>query len=187
MPSFGGLVLAVRGGESRKEFGFAIGYSPRQVEEVEKGGSEGSPDFALAVAKYRNRSDITLNYCRKQCPIGNVYSHEVLNNIDTHPMAIVAKLEEEIEEATREIGDLKKLVINKKSREDFTPAELVKLENTIQELIHVDHVLEILLHEFGTWVDIAQQIKLHRSKCYEKGYIMTKRNATPAGKQNVAR
>lgn len=184
MSTFSETVRSARGEISREMFGRMINYSPSIIEKVEKGAGA-SPEFALSIKKATKKRYVIKAYCRECCAIGRETAHEVLNNIDTHPMAIVTKLEEEVIEIVPLMKGLKTLLLNKKGREDFSPAELERLENKIQELLHVDHVIDILLENLNDWVDITKQIQIHRSRCFEKRYIVTKEKTPTSLPANV--
>jgi hypothetical protein len=78
------------------------------------------------------------------------------------------KIREETIEAMDAINLLKRICINKKSREDFTPTEWKSFKFAFQNLLDVEHNLEMLKLALAEWVDIPEEIHIHNDKCYRK-------------------
>ena len=103
-----------------------------------------TPDDAYDIACALDCPTLTTVYCRHGCIIGKKYGYEVLNNVDLNPTAILAKYQQEEEEAHEAFKQMLKLVLNKNSRADCTEQELKDLWTNAHELLDLEHVIETL-------------------------------------------
>lgn len=107
-------------GISRDEAAFRLHVGTRTLAYYEAGERLPAPDVVLEMCRQYNQPDMTLRYCRECCPIGQVYSYEILSNIDTSLTAVLIKLISELKEAVSAIDHLMELAVNKHSKADFS-------------------------------------------------------------------
>lgn len=133
-----------------------------------------TPMFALRFSKATSHPEITYIYCREECPIGQAYCYEYLDQVCMDPVSALAKLGEEHREFDKVYNRLLSLAINKRSVEDFTKEEWRQFEDDLQEMFDLEHNIEMLKIAFEKWIDISPMIARHNQKCIERRY------ATPA-------
>ncbi|NLT94835.1 MAG: helix-turn-helix transcriptional regulator [Clostridia bacterium] len=168
-------------GLSRDEAAFRLFLGTRTLAYYEAGKRTPGPDVVMKMAHVYNRPDLTVRYCRMSCPIGQAYSYEMLNNIDMSLPAVILKLISELREAMDAASVLLELIVNKRSKDDFTSEEWERFLDTVHEFIDVEHNVEILKLALETLTEDALIPKLvarHNQKCRERGYI--KKEKAPA-------
>ena len=81
--------------------------------------NEKNPDayYVSMMAKIYDKPELTLFYCKNNCPIGRDFSYELLDNIDLNITTILSKLNIEMKEAQGVMNDLISQLI---SRSEFT-------------------------------------------------------------------
>ncbi len=102
----------------------------------------------------------------------NVMPIPWFDRIDRHPMAVVSKLHEEIQEGADAAIDKVTLLVNKQDREDFTTEEWTTFEDLMQQIIDV-YVAALILfvmanERFGwdPWAAAERAYKKYRGKRY---------------------
>jgi hypothetical protein len=125
---------------------------------------------------------LTAAYCRYECPIGQKYSYEVLNNVDLSPVAILTKFIDEKQEVDALLNELMVTVLNKNGESDLNLEEKAKLEKATLELLDLEHVIETLKLQLWRFLNIGKLIKKHNEKCKNKGYVDTKKDALSGAK-----
>lgn len=161
-------------GLSRDEAAFRLHIGTRTLAYYEALERMPSPDIVLNMSKEYKRPDLTIKYC-KECPIGDVYSYEYLNNIDNSIPAVTMKLISELKEAVVAIDTILEISVNKRCKNDFTEKEWMQFGRAIHELLDVEHNIEILklvLEDLTPEVDlIPKLVKEHNRKCWDRGYV----------------
>lgn len=170
---FGRTLQEMRGRMSRERAGREILVSPRTIEAWETRGIDPGPEAVVRMARVYGRPDLRPLYCRKECPIGQTYHYEFLNNINDDLMTVLVRLLKEHTEAGIAINQLMQLAVNKNGREDFSDAELADFEKAYQELLDVDHAIEVLKRVLDQRVlDLDEQVRKHNDKCFRNGYVV---------------
>lgn len=161
-------------GLSIEEASFLLHIAPRTLCKYEAGETLPSQEVALAMGKVYGSPALTMLYCRRECAIGAAYSYEYLNNVDRTPQNILLKLHQVHREAGEAIGRMLVTIINKQQGSDFSESERHSFEQGLQELLDLEHTIEMLKMELGErqWCDIPQLISEHNSKCYRQGYVV---------------
>ncbi|MHB1418873.1 MAG: helix-turn-helix domain-containing protein [Bacillota bacterium] len=159
---------------SRVELGRRTGYSPRTIESIERGEQQPTPEGTLAISKELEIPWLTQLYCRQHCAIGHAYSYDVLVGVNLDPPSVLMKLISEMEEARQVMMRLQELLVNKNSREDFSATEWVEFSKCIQQLLDVEHNIEVLKITLGYWFDVSEMVRTHNVKCQQKGYTNEK-------------
>ena len=156
------------------EAAFRLHVGTRTLTYYESQEREPGPGIVLGMSRVYRQPSLTVKYCKEHCPIGQAYSYEILNNIDMSVPAVILKLISELREAAVAIEYLTENTVNKRSRADFTDDEWHKFMDAMQELIDVEHNIEILkiaiegLTEETTL--IAELTARHNEKCRNRGY-----------------
>jgi len=157
-----------------------INVSTRALAYYEAKQRAPGPDVVLRMSQEYRRPDLTVRYCR-ECPIGTVYTYELLDNIDMSLPAVIMKLIAELREAMSAADALLDLVVNKRSKNDFSSEEWQKFLKAVHEFIDVEHNIEILKIVLEGLTEeknlIPKLVSRHNQKCRERGYIKEK---TPA-------
>lgn len=143
----------------------------RTLINYESGSRIPGADVALRMADIYKAPDLTQQYCRKYCPIGQAFSYEILDNVNTDLPSIMMKLRSEMKEADNVLDEMQELGINKNSRGDFTDWEWKQLVKCIHEFMDVEHNIEILKIALGKWSDVSEIINQHNEKCIQRGYV----------------
>ncbi len=169
-------------GMSRDGAAYRLHVGTRTLAYYEAGERTPGPDVVLGMSREYRRPDMTLRYCRGRCPIGQVYSYDSLDNIDASLPAVILKLISELREAMEAADVLLELVVNKRSKADFTSEEWQRFMEAVSEFIDVEHNVEILklaLEGLTEEVDlIPELVARHNQKCCDRGYI--KKEKAPA-------
>jgi transcriptional regulator with XRE-family HTH domain len=165
---------------TRTELGRRIGLSPRTIEAYEAEKQIPPPDAVLAISKHLKVPWLTQKYCKQHCAIGQAYSYEVLTGVNLDPASIMLKLISEMAEAQAVLQRMLELVVNKNSREDFSPTEWSDFIKCLHEFLDVEHNIETLKIALGQWCDVSELIKQHNDKCWQKGYIKKEKAAVKA-------
>lgn len=144
---------------------------PRTIWSTE---NEKNPDpfMIVRLSEIYNKPNLTQHYCKEICPIGREYSYEILDNVKTDITTIIAKLKQEMVEATDIIDDLLNASIN-----DEFKTDIESFKEHLHELLDVDHNIEVLKVHLHDQLDIKEIIKEHNDKCIERNY--TKKKNTP--------
>ncbi len=170
---FGALLRQFRGRMSRAEAGMQILVSPRTIEAWETRGIDPGPDAIVRMSKTYGRPELRPIYCRKVCPIGQTYHYEFLNNINDDLMTVLVRLLKEHTEAGIAVNRMMQLAVNKNGRDDFSDAELADFEKAYQELLDVDHAIDVLKRVLDQRIlDLDEQVRKHNDKCYRNGYVV---------------
>lgn len=162
-------------GLSQEEASFQLHIGLRSLCKYEAGEVVPGPDVALQMSRVYNKPNLTHNYCKHYCAIGQAYSYDILNNIDNSMPAIILKLVGEMKEACMVIDQLMEVSVNKGSKADFTDDQWDKFIAAIHELLDVEHNIEIFkiaiegLTEETTL--IAELTAQHNLKCRDHGYL----------------
>jgi len=136
--------------------------------------NEKNPDayYVSQMAKIYGKPELTQFYCKNNCPIGRDFSYELLDNVDLNITTILSKLNIEMKEAQGVMNDLISKSINhefENNMESFT--------DDLQELLDVEHNIEILKIKLHQWLDVKEITNIHNEKCIAKNY--TKKKNTP--------
>lgn len=141
--------------------------------------SSSTPKFALGLSKATNHPEITHIYCHEECPIGQAYSYIHLDAVNTDPISVLAKLQGELQELQDIYTYLFAVTVNKRSIKDFKEAEEKAFEDYIQELLDVEHNIQVFKIALARWVDITPFIQRHNQKCIDHGYVKKEKTALP--------
>lgn len=171
-------------GLSRDEAAFRLHIGTRTLAYYEAQERMPAPDVVLNMSREYKRPDLTVRYCR-ECPIGDAYSYEYLNNIDNSIPAVTLKLISELKEAAQAMDTILEISVNKHSKEDFTEKDWAQFVQAIHELLDVEHNIEILklvLEYLTPEVDlIPNLVKEHNYKCWDRGYVRKEKAPAFAG------
>lgn len=155
-----------------EEAAFALHIAPRTLCKYESGESQPPPEVALAMSRVYGVPRLTQVYCRQNCAIGQAYSYEVLNRVSLDLPSVMQKLIGELREAQDLLCRMLEITVNKKRREDFTPAEWAEFMIILQEFLDVEHNIETLKISLGAWCDVSELVAAHNQKCWQKGYVV---------------
>jgi len=155
------------------EAAFRLHIASRTLCKYEAGENTPGPDVVLGMSREYRRPDMIQRYCRENCAIGRSHGYEVLNAIDTNPSAVLMKLMNKIDDSHQDLKVLARVLVNKRSRDDFTDDEWAYLSEAAQKLFDIEHNIAILrtvffsLDQEGTAILVA----VHNQKCWDKGYV----------------
>jgi len=137
--------------------------------------NEKNPDayYVSMMAKIYDKPELTQFYCKNNCPIGRDFSYELLDNIDLNITTILSKLNIEMKEAQGVMNDLISQSINYEFENDME-----SFTNDLQELLDVEHNIEILKVKLHQWLDVKEITNIHNEKCIARNY--TKKKNTPS-------
>jgi|LGOV01.1.fsa_nt_gb transcriptional regulator with XRE-family HTH domain len=141
-----------------------MNYAPRTIWSYE---NEQNPD-AFTIIRFSEiyeEPELIKKYCKEICPIGQRYGYKILDNIDLNLTTILSKLRIEMEEATTVIDNLLSQSINLELEDNIE-----KFEKEFQEILDVDHNIEILKMRLHEWLNIEKEIQIHNNKCILKKY-----------------
>jgi len=158
-------------GLSLDEASFRVHIGRKSLCNYEKGKRIPPPDVVLNMSEVYGDPAMTLRYCR-ECPIGQKYSYEVLDNVNLDPATVVLKLVSEYREAGQVLDRLQELTVNKNRQEDFVEDEWQEYMKGIHELLDLEHNIEILKISISKWCDIGELIGEHNQKCRDKKYVV---------------
>lgn len=164
-------------GMTQIELAKKLHVSLRTYQDFESGQRQLNPAQALQLSRILHAPGLTMAFCRQSCAIGQEYGYNVLNNVDLSPMAVMTKFVDEAEEALAAVGKLKRLILNKKSFQDCSPAELAEIEASIGEIHDVIHNGKLALLALSKFVTDAQSSCRHHDKCLARGYHDTTKPA----------
>ena len=157
-----------------EEASFRLHIAPRTLCKYEAGDTVPSPEVVLAMSREYRQPELTLNYCRQNCAIGKAYGYEVLDAVDTNPVAVLAKLMGEIDEARGMLNRAMAITINKVHRNDFTDDEWDEFTDATLEFLDVEHNIEVLKLTMGRMCDVSELVERHNQKCRDNGYTKKK-------------
>lgn len=124
-----------------------------------------NPDIVMQMAEVYNAPEISNAYCKYYCPIGKAYSYQELNNINDDIPTVLIKLRSEMKEAHDIIDDLMDLSVNNEFENN-----LQEFQDYIQELLDVEHNIEILKIQLHHHINVRDMIDKHNQKCIDRGY-----------------
>lgn len=136
----------------------------------ERGIRDPSPSMVKELAKIYQEPFMTQRYCKYNCAIGQAYSYEILDSIDTNLSNIALKLLEEHRESHEVLEETLTLIVNKGTKKDFTKEEMNKLKFNIHELLDTEHTIEIFKIALNKFINMEDMIQEHNQKCIERGY-----------------
>lgn len=137
----------------------------------ERGVRDPSPGMVVELADIYKEPFLTQRYCKFNCAIGQAYSYDILDNIDTNLSSIALKLLEEHRESHELLEETLTLIVNKRKIEDFTTEEIRKLKFNVHELLDVEHTIEIFKIALNKFINMEEMIAEHNQKCKNHGYI----------------
>lgn len=164
-------------GISQEAAAFQLHIGHRTLCDYEKHKTVPPPDVVLGMSRVYDKPEMTQVYCRQYCAIGQAYSYEILNSINSDVSSVLIKLMTELDEAKEALMKMMQLAINKKSRDDFNPEELAELIKYLDQFMDVEHNFEVLKISVSSWLDISEVVKYHNNKCMQKGYIKKEKAA----------
>lgn len=153
------------------EAAYKLGFSERHLRHLEAGTRPVDAATVLRASEFYHAPHLTVRFCRYSCAIGAKYCFEPLNAVDTSPVAILAKYRDEKREVDAVIDDMLGAILNKRNGDEMTPAERAVFERAFQELLDVEHVIEVLQLAAVGFVDVPAAIKAHNDKCLASGYV----------------
>lgn len=174
----------IQAGIGLEEAALRLHVAPRTLSKYEAGHLSPPAEIVLKMACLYQAPILTLQHCRCQCSIGSAYSYEILHGINTDPTTVMLKLREELIEATEALNKMLVLVVNKNSRDDFTPAEWSVFEHGLQEQHDCAHTISVLQIAVAHWCDTTEQIAQHNLKCQQRGYTQ-KKTASKAARKTL--
>lgn len=148
--------------------------APRTLSAYEAGKIKPSPDMAVSMGEVYGAPQLTAQYCRQECAIGQRYCFDILNNVDLSPVAILTKFIDEKSEIDQMLSRLMTVVLNKRSGADFTEAEMADFKFAVLELLDLEHVIETLKLQIWRFCDVGELVREHNQKCVAQGYYKDK-------------
>lgn len=139
------------------------------------GEQQMTPDDAVMVADAVECPELTMLYCASKCEIGKRYCYPVLNNVNLDPVAILTKYRQEAKEFASVMDEMADLLLNKSGADDCTAEEIAHIERMAHEMLDVEHVIETMKKELWKYINVAELIKEHNSKCESKKYFDRKK------------
>lgn len=157
-------------GLSQSALGKLINASQSTVSDWEL-GKEVPPDMIAKIAEVTGSLDLRIEYmANRRLLLLNV---PYLNNVDHHPMTVLAALREEFEEALESIDHLEKLFKNKQSSEDFEDWEWNQVLDEVEQVVDPTSGLNVFLSTLSKSFNLdlkALSFKLTQ-KYFNKKYI----------------
>ncbi|SDL19490.1 helix-turn-helix domain-containing protein [Natronincola ferrireducens] len=167
-------------GKSRAKAAEELYISERTLAKIESGEVTPAPEIAERMNEVYEVRHLSMWYCKEECPIGQKYCYEILDNVDLSPMAIFAKYRQEAKEAHEALDQLTELMLNKKDKNDCSQTELDEIRRCGHELLDLEHVIETFKLRLWDFLDVQQLIYEHNEKCQERGYVKKENNRTAA-------
>lgn len=157
---------------SQKEIGLMVGVGQSAWSKYENGTKPIPDDVAIKAMEILKNPRLKIAYeSEKQ---SDLISMPFLNNVDENAVVILDAVIEEAEELIINARALKKIIRNKKCREDFTLSEwecLVKCEEQIADLIPALKLHFVVMAErFG--LDLNRISLILKAKFKRKKYIL---------------
>lgn len=150
----------------------------RTLAKIEHGEITPAPEVADRMNEVYGLHHLSMWYCKNECPIGQKYCYEILDNVDLSPMAIFAKYRQESNEAYEALDMLTNLLLNKKDKHNCSEDELNEIRRWGHELLDLEHVIETFKLRLWDFLDVKDLIKEHNEKCFKKGYVKKENNRT---------
>lgn len=161
-------------GLSIEEASFRLHVAPRTLCKYEAGDTSPSPEVILGMAREYTQPELTLHYCRQNCAIGKAYGYEVLDAVDTSPVAVLTKLMIELGEARAMLDRVMSLIVNKQTKKCFADDEWMEFKAAVLEFFDVEHNVEVLKLTLGRMCDVSELVEAHNQKCRDNGYVKEK-------------
>ncbi len=158
-------------GMTLREAGYRLGFSERHIRHLEAGTRPIDANTIVRAADLYDAPHLTVHFCRQACSIGRRYCYEPLTNIDDSPVAILTKYRDEKREADAVLDQMFSAILNKRDGDEMTDSERATFERAFQELLDVEHVIEVLQLAAVGFVDVPAAIKAHNQKCWDQGYV----------------
>jgi len=155
---------------TQERVGGVIDVDPRMIAFYESGERVPSPETILKMAQAYDRPEMTEQYCRSYCAIGQAEAYEVLDRIDRSLPTVIMKLDTKVPALVEALNHVKKLMINKKRRQDFSDFEWVEFMDTVQVFLDIEHNIKILRQELCHLTNREDFMNPHHQKCFDKGY-----------------
>ncbi len=174
-----------RQGLSTEEAAFRLHIATRTLVNYESHLRVPPPDVVMEMSREYLMPEMTQRYCRECCPIGQVYSYEVLTTIDMGLAAVMLKLRSELMEVKDVLNTLLDITVNKRTRSDFSDEEWDLYCRGLHELLDVEHNIEILKLSLGQMLGpdpVVALVAEHNQKCRDRGYIDRKKPPKAAQK-----
>ena len=155
-------------GKSLRALSAACGVSPSGLSKHERNGTCPDDVFDRA-ADFLARPLMRLNACT-DCRIGFFRGIPTLDQVDMHPMAVLNKLVEELDEGARRLRELR--LINKLDARDLSDAERRQLAVAADQVFDVlpaaAMYLAVLDQRFA--LDLGGVRERYRRKVFDRGY-----------------
>lgn len=147
------------------------GTDPKTTWNYLNGETPVTPEFVLRFAQATRHPEVISIFRQQEDPIGQRYDYVYLDNINTDPISVLAKLQSELKELQDIYTNLFALTINKRNIEDFTAEETGIFETYVQELLDVEHNIQVFKLSLARWTDIEPFVQRHNQKCIDRGYV----------------
>lgn len=153
------------------ELATRIGVSPSMLKKYEAGACPVPQDVVVSASRALKAPLIKKVYCHEHGLA--VVDTPILNHIDTHPVVVTAKLDEETCEFQEDLKRCRETLINKRGPEDLSAQDREFIGHTLAEYLDVCTggeiwVLEVCdLYDF----DLESEVQKHTDKCRRKGHI----------------
>jgi len=157
---------------SQKELGVLIGTTQSNISKYENGDRPIPDDLVIKTLKILKNPRLKIAYeVEKQSSIINI---PLLNNVDENEVVILDVLIEEAEEAIASANELKRLIRNRKSREEFSLSEwdrFMEYEEQIADLFPALKLHFVVMAErFG--LDLDRLSMRLNAKYKSKNYLL---------------
>lgn len=155
---------------SQQELAVIVGTTQSNMSKYELGEYPIPDDIAQRMIK--ELKSLRLKVAYKMEKQASIISMPLLNNVDENPTVLLDVLVEEAKEMIASALVLKKLIRNKKSRDQFTDSEwqqVLKCEEQIADLSPALDLHFVVMHEIFD-LDSNQLSLIIQEKCKSKNY-----------------
>ncbi len=159
-----------------------LAIAVREYQRLENGEKSITDEDADRVAAILDCDALRDVYCFEQCSIGKRRGLPVLNGINMFPVAVMLKLQQEVQDVTELLHPATMFLLNKKSRSDLSGDETRQLKEFAARSIRLTHCLMHVRLMLSGYMDMVPIIQEHRERCRAKGYI--NKNLPPVPKVN---
>lgn len=159
-------------GMSREAASMALFIGSTSLKDYEHGKTTPPPEVVMRMSQVYKKPEMTAKYCREECPIGQAYCFDILNNVDLSPVAILTKFMDEKAEIDGLLLKLMGIVLNKTCADDFTAEEMAEFKAAVLELLDLEHVIETLKLQVWRFCDVGELVREHNEKCQAQRYYV---------------
>ena len=163
-------------GMSQTDFGRLTGYSKSAISDMERKKADIPEIVIKKTAKRLGSWRLAIEKCQ-ECST-NIFCAPYLDGANDNHIAVLAKLQEELEEATEAIQNIFDMnLINKKKRDDLTEQEMDMLEDYFDQIYDVGPAIQFAILRFAELFELdPERIRLRNEKKLHGNGALTRKN-----------